>query len=202
MIGKWNRSVILTYMGLASAVAGIFFAAAGYRIAFAFVCLMLAGIFDLFDGPVARKVKRNEEEKKFGIEIDSVVDAVSFIALPIAIFTSIGMNALPFIFLYVLYAISGAARLAYFNAVDADSEGPVKYYTGLPVTYSALIFPLFYLLSLILEKNIFMIIYAIVIAAVAVLQILKIKMIKPKGIAYVFFGLLAIVLITVFLIFM
>ena len=94
------------------------------------------------------------------------------------------------------------ARLAYFNAVDADSEGPVKYYTGLPVTYSALIFPLFYLLSLILEKNIFMIIYAVVIAVVAVLQILKIKIIKPKGIAYVFFGLLAIVLITVFLIFM
>lgn len=202
MIGKWNRSVILTYMGLASAVAGIFFAAAGYRIAFAFVCLMLAGIFDLFDGPVARKVKRNEEEKKFGIEIDSVVDAVSFIALPIAVFTSIGMNALPFVILYVLYAISGAARLAYFNAVDADSEGPVKYYTGLPVTYSALIFPLFYLLSLILEKNIFMIIYAIVIATVAILQVLKIKIVKPKGIAYVFFGLLAIVLITVFLIFM
>lgn len=202
MIGKWNRSVILTYLGLASAVAGIFFAAAGYRIAFAFVCLMLAGIFDLFDGPVARKVKRNEEEKKFGIEIDSVVDAVSFIALPIAVFTSIGMNALPFVILYVLYAISGAARLAYFNAVDADSEGPVKYYTGLPVTYSALIFPLFYLLSLILEKNIFMIIYAIVIAAVAILQVLKIKIVKPKGIAYVFFGLLAIVLITVFLIFM
>lgn len=202
MIGKWNRSVILTYMGLACAVAGIFLLLAGHKISYAFVCLMLAGIFDLFDGPVARKVKRNEEEKKFGIEMDSIVDAVSFIALPIAIFTSTGMNDLPFVILYILYAVSGVARLAYFNAVDADSEGPVKYYTGLPVTYSALIFPLFYLLSVPLEKNIFMVIYAIVIAAVTLLQVLKIKIIKPKGIAYVFFGLLAIVLISVFLIFL
>ncbi|MBP5655063.1 MAG: CDP-alcohol phosphatidyltransferase family protein [Clostridiales bacterium] len=202
MLGKWNRSVILTYLGLACAVAGIFLAVAGYKVSYAFICLMLAGIFDLFDGPVARKVKRNEEEKKFGVEIDSVVDAVSFIALPIAIFTASGLNAIPFVILYIVYAISGAARLAYFNAVDADTEGPVRYYTGLPVTYSALIFPLFYLLSLILDPNIFTVIYAIVIAAVAVLQVVKVKIVKPKGIAYVIFGVLAIVLITVFIIFL
>lgn len=202
MLGKWNRSVILTYMGLACAVAGIFLAVAGYNVKYSFICLMLAGIFDLFDGPVARSVKRNEEEKKFGIEIDSVVDAVSFTALPIAIFTSMGMNALPYVILYIVFAISCAARLAYFNAVTADSEGPVKYYTGLPVTYSALIFPVCYLLSIPLEKNIFTIIYALVIAAVAVLQVLKVKIVKPKGIAYVFFGILAIVIITVFIIFL
>ena len=202
MLGKWNRSVILTYLGLACAVAGIFLAVAGYKVSYAFICLMLAGIFDLFDGPVARKVKRNEEEKKFGVEIESVVDAVSFIALPIAIFTASGLNAIPFVILYIVYAISGAARLAYFNAVDADTEGPVRYYTGLPVTYSALIFPLFYLLSLILDPNIFTVIYAIVIAAVAVLQVVKVKIVKPKGIAYVIFGVLAIVLITVFIIFL
>ena len=202
MLGKWNRSVILTYMGLACAVAGIMLAASGYKISYAFICLMLAGIFDLFDGPVARRVKRNEEEKKFGIEMDSIVDAVSFIALPIVLFISMGMNALPYVILYIVFAISGVARLAYFNAVDADSEGPVKYYTGLPVTYCALIFPLFYLLSIPFDKNIFMVIYAIVIAVVSVLQVLKVKIAKPKGIAYVIFGVLAIVLITVFIIFL
>lgn len=199
MIGKWNGSVVLTYLGLACAVTGIFLAVTGGKVTYAFVCLMLAGIFDLFDGPVARKFKRNEEEKKFGIEIDSIVDVVSFIALPIAIFTAMGMNFWPFVILYILYAVAGAARLAYFNAVTADSEGPVKYYTGLPVTFAALIFPLFYLLSLPLENLIFTIIYAFVILAVTVLYVLKVKVPKPHGIAYAVLGVIAIVLLAVFL---
>lgn len=199
MIGKWNGSVVLTYLGLACAVTGIFLAVTGGKITYAFVCLMLAGIFDLFDGPVARKFKRTEEEKKFGIEIDSVVDAVSFIACPVAIFAGMGMTFWPFVILYVLYAVSGAARLAYFNAVTADSEGPVKYYTGLPVTFAALIFPIFYLLSIPLDGFIFTIVYAFVILAVALLQVLKIKVPKPHGIAYAVLGVIAIVLLAVFI---
>ena len=62
-IGKWNKSVILTYLGMAVAVAGIFLSFTGIDVKYAFVCLMVAGICDLFDGAVARKCKRTEEEK-------------------------------------------------------------------------------------------------------------------------------------------
>ena len=202
ILGKWNRSVILTYIGLAFAVCGIFLAITTTRIDLSYSCLMVAGICDLFDGAVARKVKRNDEEKAFGIELDSLVDAIDFIALPIAIFIQSGLTSPVYIALCILYAICGIARLAHFNAVTADGNGPVKFYTGLPVTYTALIFPLFYLLSLVIPENIFPVIYALVILGVSALEVLKVKVIKPKGAAYIFFGLLAIVMLIVYLVFL
>ena len=202
MIGKWNKSVILTYIGLAVAVFGIVLAITGKDVKYAYSCLMVAGICDLFDGMVARKCKRTEEEKQFGIELDSLVDVVNFVALPITLFIAIGLKSLWFTPLFALFAIAGVARLGYFNVVTADANGPVKFYTGLPVTFSALIFPLLYLLSVPMGEKYFLIVYAIMIGVVSILQIAKIKIPKPKGIAYAIFGLLAIVMLVVFLVFL
>ncbi len=201
-IGKWNKSVILTYIGLMFAVAGMFLAFTADKITYSFSCLMMAGICDLFDGMVARKCKRTEEEKLFGIELDSLVDVINFIALPICIFIGMGMTKVWFLPAYMLFAICGVARLGYFNIATADSEGPVKYYTGLPVTFSALIFPLIYLLHVPLSKKVFPFVLLGMIVLVSVCQILKIKIPKPKGIWYGIFGLLAIVMLVVYLVFL
>ena len=133
ILGMWNKSVILTYVGMAFAVAGMCLAAGGC-ISYAYACLIVAGMCDLFDGAVARRVNRTEEEKQFGIQLDSLVDVMSFIALPVTIFCAMGMTKIWQIAVYVLYAVSGIARLGYFNVMTADENGPVKYYTGLPVT--------------------------------------------------------------------
>lgn len=201
IIGKWNKSVILTYAGLILAVLGMFLAFTQEKINYAFCCLMVAGICDLFDGMVARRCKRTEEEKKFGIELDSIVDTMSFIALPICIFISMGLVQVWDVLIFMLFAVAGVARLAYFNIDTADSEKAIKYYTGLPVTYTALIFPLLYLLKLPLEENIFLWIVRCAIVIVSVLQVLKIKVVKPKGIWYAIFGIMAIALLVVYLVF-
>ena len=201
IVGKWNKSVILTYAGLILAVLGMFLAFTQEKINYAFCCLMVAGICDLFDGMVARRCKRTEEEKKFGIELDSIVDTMSFIALPICIFISMGLVQVWDVIIFMLFAIAGVARLAYFNIDTADSEKAIKYYTGLPVTYTALIFPLLYLLKLPLEENIFLWIVRCAIVIVSVLQVLKIKVVKPKGVWYAIFGIMAIALLVVFLVF-
>ena len=201
IVGKWNKSVILTYAGLILAVLGMFLAFTQEKINYAFCCLMVAGICDLFDGMVARRCKRTEEEKKFGIELDSIVDTMSFIALPICIFISMGLVQVWDVLIFMLFAVAGVARLAYFNIDTADSEKAIKYYTGLPVTYTALIFPLLYLLKLPLEENIFLWIVRCAIVIVSVLQILKIKVVKPKGIWYAIFGIMAIALLVVYLVF-
>ncbi len=201
VIGKWNKSVILTYAGLLTAVLGIFLAFTQEKINYAFCCLMVAGVCDLFDGMVARRCKRTEEEKMFGIELDSIVDTMSFIALPICIFISMGLVQLWDVIIFMLFAVAGVARLAYFNIDTADSEKAIKYYTGLPVTYTALIFPLLYLLKLPLEENIFLWIVRGVIVIVSVLQVLKIKVVKPKGVWYAIFGIMAIALLVVYLVF-
>ena len=153
-IGKWNKSVVLTYIGLAVSIFGILicFNNNEKSVNFAMACLIIAGICDLFDGQIARKCKRTEQEKKFGIELDSLVDTIDFIALPIAIFLRLQMNAWYHYIIIVFFAICGIARLAYFNIMVEDNNKPVKYYTGLPVTYTALISPIFYLL-LYLRRN-------------------------------------------------
>ena len=74
IIGKWNKSVILTYFGMISALAGIFLAFTQENINYPMACLMAAGVCDLFDGTVARMCKRTEEEKAFGIELDSLIN--------------------------------------------------------------------------------------------------------------------------------
>ena len=155
MIGKWNKSVILSYIGLAISILGIFLIYKDVDIKYVQICLMIAGICDLFDGTVARRCKRTKEEKMFGVELDSLIDVVNFLVFPIIILLSLGINEWYAIPVYILYVLFGVARLAYFNITTEDMNKPRKYYEGLPVTYAALLFPIIYLLSYILNQNIF-----------------------------------------------
>ena len=84
MLGKWNKSVILSYIGLSFSVLGVFLIFKGLDTKYSIVCFMYAGICDLFDGTVARRCKRTKEEKKFGIELDSLIDVFNFVAFPIS----------------------------------------------------------------------------------------------------------------------
>lgn len=200
IIGKWNKSVILTYIGLIFSIFGIFTCMTmPNSINIAMSCLIIAGICDLFDGFVARRCKRTEEEQKFGVELDSLVDVISFIIFPIVIFISLGLRKKYHLFAFLLFAICGIARLAYFNIKVEKLDEPVKYYTGLPVTYSALIFPLLYLIKNIFPLKIFNVIFTISIYIVSLLNVANIKVVKPKGKAYLFFAILAIGVLVLYL---
>ena len=198
-VGKWNKSVLLTYAGMLFAVLGIVLAFTCDKINYSFCCLMAAGVCDLFDGMVARRCKRTEEEKMFGIELDSLVDTLSFIALPVCIFISMGLTRVWDIVIFMFFALAGIARLAYFNIDTADSNKAVKYYLGLPVTYTALIFPLLYLLFLPFEENVFLWVFRAGIVLISVFELLKIKVPKPTGFWYAVFGVAAIALLVVYI---
>lgn len=198
MIGKWNKSVILTYIGLTLSIVGIILVLFGIDLKYVMICLMAAGICDLFDGTVARRCKRTKEEKEFGIELDSLVDVMSFIALPLVILFSINSSLL-FIPLGIIYSIFAIARLAYFNIKTADSEKTIKSYIGLPVTYAALIFPLVFLLSYLVKNNLFIIIYNIITLIVSILFILKIKVPKPRLVSSVILLLTAIIVTIIYI---
>ena len=92
MIGFYNYTVILTYISFISAVAGIF-SAATMQLRWAIFFLAFSGFCDMFDGKIARMKKdRTEDEKSFGIQIDSLCDMVCFGALPIIICYRLGMD--------------------------------------------------------------------------------------------------------------
>ena len=100
----------------------------------------------------------------------------------------------------VIYAVLCTARLAHFNMIAPTGNKPVKYYEGLPATYAALMFSVFYLLSYFIKENIFIIIYNAMAFIVAILFILKIKVPKPNLISSIFFIILGIVLTIVYLV--
>ena len=203
MIGKWNKSVIATYVGMLLAVASIFLLMSGLYKA-AMMCFMGAGICDLFDGTIARMCKRSEEEKNFGIQLDSLVDVVSFIVLPVVLIVKLAGLTWYAAVAAVLYSVFGIARLAYFNVCqeeNEDKDSPIKYYTGMPVTYAALVFPLVYLLHLYFNTEVTALFMCIVMEIMALLFILKIKFIKPGKKGYIFLMLLAIALFAVYIIF-
>lgn len=203
MIGKWNKSVIATYVGMLLAVASIFLLMSGFYKA-AMMCFMGAGICDLFDGTIARMCKRTEEEKNFGIQLDSLVDVVSFIVLPVVLIVKLAGFTWYAAVAAVLYSVFGIARLAYFNVCqeeNEDKDSPIKYYTGMPVTYAALVFPIVYLLHLYFNTEVTALFMCIAMEIMAVLFILKIKFIKPGKKGYIFLMLLAIALFAVYIIF-
>ena len=78
MIGVYDYTVLATYLSLAFGVSGILVAMNGSPYS-ALLCLMVSGLLDAFDGRIARtKKNRTEQEKRFGIQIDSLNDVVCF----------------------------------------------------------------------------------------------------------------------------
>lgn len=198
-IGKYNRSVILTYVGVAAAFAGIAFAVEG-MIAPAMISLAIAGICDLFDGVIARRCKRDKSEMEFGVQIDTLADVVGFLALPavlgMRLVDGAGIVKYPLLFGYVL---CGIIRLAWFNT-SAAAGGVRTHYDGLPVTYAALIFPVTYaVLGFFPEFNAALI-WAAEYAMIAVLFILNVKIAKPRGVWYIIFGALAVGIVALILV--
>ena len=198
-IAKWNKSVILSYVGLVFAIIGMYICVTTGNLLHALSCLIVSGVCDLFDGKVARMCKRTKDEVKFGIQLDSLVDTASFVVFPIIILLTIGLTDWYQLPVLVLFAICGIARLGHFNCLVEDSDKPVEYYTGLPVTAIALVLPLLYLLSYIIPSNIYPIVLTILMGVNALLNILTIKVKKPRGIAYPIFAIAAIVMLVLFL---
>ena len=201
MIGVYDYTVVLTYLGFSSGILGILLAIKDPKHLFpAIICLMFSGLCDMFDGRVARtKKKRTVEEKHFGIQLDSLSDLVCFGVLPAIIGYSLGIKCTYLIPLIIIYPLAALIRLAYFNVLEItrNSSTPVKEYTGLPVTSSALIFPFLYIFRRYLGKY-FVLIYGIVLFVVAILFISKIKIKKPGikvMIGFIVVGVIEILLI-------
>lgn len=197
MIGKWNRTVILTYVGIFFSIIGMGFVI-HVDAESAMSCLILAGICDLFDGQIARRIKRTEEEKLFGIELDSVADVVNFIAFPVVLLYVTVSSWLLVSLAGTFFAICGTARLAFFNMGAKESMGEISFYRGLPVTYTALILPLVYLLKYAISLNVFDIIFMVCYLSIGVFQITDIRVSKPKRWAYPFFVVLAVGMLYVY----
>ncbi len=149
VLGYYDYTVILTYCGMLFAFAGILRVIRGNYWEAVF-CLMFAGVCDMFDGTVAATKDRTEMEKRFGIQIDSFSDLISFGVLP-GLFVYMISNQNLFVgILSSLFVLCTLIRLSYFNVLEEERQKHTKEgrksYIGVPVTTMAVSLPLFYLL--------------------------------------------------------
>ena len=191
-IGIYNYTVILTYLSVVSAVLGMTLSAQG-RFDAAVGCLMLCGVCDAFDGTVARSKKdRTEDEKAFGIQIDSLCDVISFGVYPAVLCYHLGTDGFFGIACMCAYVLCAVIRLAFFNVLEGKRQtiesGCNKTYRGLPVTTISMTFPVFYLLRFVVSEPVFTILLHILLLLTAYLFVLDFsvkkisfdKIIAPK----------------------
>ena len=105
--------------------------------------IALAGLFDVFDGLMARLANATSD---FGIELDSISDMVSFGVAPGFLIYSWSLHELGFVGIIVsaLPPLCGAVRLARFN-VNARLHPRPDFFVGLPIPAQAIILGAFFL---------------------------------------------------------
>lgn len=195
MIGFYSYTVILTYLSLVFAMLGIHLSFNGlYQ--WAFLCLIMCGICDTFDGMVARsKTNRSEEEKNFGIQIDSLCDLVAFGVFPSILGYNVGLRSYGWLAIEIFYCLAAVIRLAYFNVKEETRQKETsekrKYYQGLPVTMASCLLPLAYCLRYVIFGLDY--IYGTIMFIMGILFILDFKVPKPGAKGLIALAILAIV---------
>lgn len=185
MIGFYNYSVILTYISLLSSVFGMTQAIHG-RFKTAIFCLALSGLCDMFDGKIARAMKnRTEDEKSFGIQIDSLCDMVCFGVFPAMICYLLGVRGIVGMIVIAIYCVNSVIRLAFFNVMEAKnalvSEDGQKFYKGLPITSMAIVLPLVFMVQFFIPDWAFRICLYLALLIVGILFVVDFKLKKPKN---------------------
>ena len=184
MLGYWNKSVYITYLGAFLASCGFLLSISTNNIDYSFVGMILAAVCDMFDGKVARHIKdRTEEEKSFGVEIDSLADIICFIAIPAFTLFYFGMRENYQLIFLAMYVVCGIIRLAYFNVAMSDKDKAIAYYSGLPVPMSVAIFGIVWILSKMISFDTAMV-YTFLVPIVGYLHISKIRIKKFTNLWY------------------
>lgn len=198
MIGFYNYTVILTYASLLVSSVGICMAVSD-RPYIALFCLLTSGVCDMFDGAIARTRKRTDEERRFGIQIDSLSDLVCFGVLPAVIGVTLAEGRVWRCVAWVTGAaliLCGLIRLAYFNVTEETRQAATTerrtHYSGVPITTAAMVFPFAFGISLLLPAVVRPFVYPAFAAVTAISFICPFRVKKPHGIGLGIMGLIGL----------
>jgi CDP-diacylglycerol---serine O-phosphatidyltransferase len=105
--------------------------------------IVFAGILDMLDGRVARLSNTNS---KFGAELDSLIDVISFGVAPALLVYFLDFAAggrFAWVLCYI-YVCAVALRLARYNVLAATKSGTPGWFTGLPSPSAGMTLAVFY----------------------------------------------------------
>lgn len=137
---------MVTLLGLCAGLTAIRFAIES-RFEHALVAIAVAAVLDGIDGRMARLLKASS---RFGAELDSLADFVSFGVAPAIVLYLWGFNGFHSLgwIVVLVFSIASALRLARFNVALDDPGKPAwqgAFFVGMPVPAGAigLMLPLF-----------------------------------------------------------
>ena len=131
---------LITLASIVCGMTAVLFASKG-NFESAVIAIVLAAVFDAFDGRVARLLKSSSQ---FGVELDSLADSISFGVSPAFIMYFYSLNNIKGFgwVVSVSFAISCVLRLARFNVASSDDSIPEYwhyFFTGVPAPAGALL---------------------------------------------------------------
>lgn len=204
-IGVYDYTVILTYIGLSISVIGMTQAIDG-KFRTAILCLALSGLCDMFDGKIARSKKnRTEEEKLFGMQIDSLCDMVCFGVYPAMICWLLGVKGILGWILICFYCVCSVIRLGFFNVLETkrqqEEDGANKYYHGLPITSMAIVLPLVFMIQIFVSNTVFICVLYLSLFIVGLLFVWDFKLRKPNNMILTILVLVVAIAVVIMILF-
>ncbi len=174
---------IITLLALCAGLTAIRLTIEG-RIELALGAIVFAAVLDGIDGRVARLIKG---QSRFGAELDSLADFVNFGVTPALILYFWKLNEVANVgwIAVMVFAISGALRLARFNVSMDDPNKPAYadyFFTGVPAPAGAICVLLPIYLSLLGAPTIPAIIIALYVFGIAFLMVSRLPVFSGKKI--------------------
>ena len=169
---------ICSLVGLFCAVLAIYYAILGIFPA-AMIGLIWAVFFDWTDGIIARRLKgRNDKQREFGGQFDSLIDIVSFSICPAMVLLSYGHFSPWFLPGSFIIIATGVLRLSYFNVFGLVGEST---YMGLALDNNIIILVCFFLFNYTINTTLFTVALYFLLMTLAALNVAPIRTPKFTG---------------------
>lgn len=169
---------VTSLAGLACTVLAIYFSILGIFYA-AMIGMIWAVAFDWADGLIARRMKgRTENDKTFGMQLDSLIDIVNYGVSPAIFLLSYGKFDPIFLPGAFLIIAASAIRLSYFNTFGLSGESK---YTGLALDSNNIALVFIFLFAPLFSNEIFSVILYASTLGLAALNVSQIKTPKLSG---------------------
>jgi phosphatidylserine synthase len=158
--------------------------------------LAWAVFFDWSDGIIARKMKgRNDKQRSFGGQLDSLIDIVSFGICPAIILLSYGEFSPWFVPGAFCIVAAGVLRLSYFNVFGLVEEST---YQGLAIDNNGIILTFLFVLDGLISSFVFSPLLYVAVMGLAIANVAPMRTPKLEGGWFYFITAYTLVLTLIF----
>lgn len=193
-----NKYLVVNGVTLLSLLVGVFAVKYSFLgpLYFSFGLALLAFVFDMLDGYLARKLKA---ESFFGALFDSISDVVVYLVYPASVlYNLLGFDTVIGIVAIILFFLTGIFRLIRFTSQGFGVEGDKKYYKGIPVFFSHFMILVLLVISII-DKRLVLIFGPLLLVLLSFFMVSNVRIRKPlKEYLFLYMSLVLILSSTMF----